>query len=145
MVNRYSTQILVNFAALRKTLKQDYRYSEMEVLHTVWRLMNASDEIKISFANWFNDDVTPRLECEDITWEELVSKRGLNPYNAFLFMDTMKKEPGQGMLMLTGQITPSIRLDIDELRPDLRAAIIQRQDKPRKDIKTDSEGNIDLK
>lgn len=147
MVNRYSTRILVNFAALRKTLKQDYHYSERDVLHTVWRLMNASDEIKISFANWFNDDLTPHLECEDITWEELISKRGLNPYNAFLFMDTMKKEPGQGMLMLTGQITPSLRLDIDELRPDLRASITKKmeQENPEKGVKTDSEGNIDLK
>lgn len=147
MVNRYSTQILVNFVALRKTLKQDYHYSERDVLHTVWRLMNASDEIKISFANWFNDDVTPHLECEGISWEELINKRGLNPYNAFLFMDTLKKDPDQGMLMLKGQITPSLRLGIDELRPDLRAAITQRQmqDSARKDIKTDSEGNIDLK
>ena len=147
MVNIHSTRILVNFASLRKTLKQDYHYSEMEFLHTVWRLMNALDEIKISFANWFNDDVTPHLDCEDISWEELVSKRGLNPYNAFLFMDTMKKEPAQGMIMLKGQMHPSLRLGIDELRPDLRATITQKMayDNSEKSIKTDSEGNIDLK
>ena len=61
MINRNSTKILVNFASLRKSLRQAYRYSETEVLHTVWRLMNALDEIKISFDNWFNDDVTPHI------------------------------------------------------------------------------------
>ncbi len=147
MVNRYSKQILINFAALRKSLKQDYHYTEMDVLHTVWRLMNASDEIKISFANWFNDDITPHLECEGVTWEELINKRGLNPYNAFLFMDTLKKEPAQAMIMLKGQMRPSLRLDIDEIRPDLRELITQRAGEraSEKEFKTDSEGNIDLK
>ncbi len=137
----------MNFASLRKSLRQAYHYSETEVLHTVWCLMNALDEIKISFANWFNDDVTPHLECEGISWEELINKRGLNPYNAFLFMNTMKKDPAQGMIMLKGQMHPSLRLDIDELRPDLRELIIRRraQTTSEKELKTDAEGNIDLK
>lgn len=62
MINKYSTQILINFKALRKQLKEEYRYTEKDVLHTVWRLINADDEIKVSFTKWFNDDIAPRLE-----------------------------------------------------------------------------------
>ena len=62
-------------------------------------------------------------------------------------MDTMKKDPAQGMIMLKGQMHPSLRLDIDELRPDLRELIIRKgaQTTSKRELKTDAEGNIDLK
>lgn len=147
MVNKYSTQIIVNFVALRKKLKEEYRYGEKDVLHTVWRLMNASDEIKIAFAKWFNDDIEPNLECEGITWQELISKRGLNPYNAFLFMDTMKKDPDQGMNLIKCQMRPSLRMNINELRPELREYVSKKmsEDKGEEEIKTDDKGDINLK
>lgn len=146
MVNKYSTQILINFLALRKNLKSEYRYSEKDVFHTVWRLMNASDDVKIAFAKWFNDGVEPSLQCEGISWQELVSKRGLNPYNAFLFMDTMLENPDLGMELLKGQMRPSLKLNIDQIRPDLRERILREQPKLGPDeVKPDDQGNINLK
>lgn len=148
MINKYSTQILINFKALRKQLKEEYRYTEKDVLHTVWRLINADDEIKVSFAKWFNDDIAPRLECEDITWDDLIQKRGLNPFNAFLFMDTMKKDPDKGFELLKGQMRPTLRINVDQLRPELKAYVkgkMAEESKKDGQIKEDMNGDINLK
>lgn len=147
MINKYSTQILINFKALRKQLKEEYRYTEKDVLHTVWRLINADDEIKVSFAKWFNDDIAPRLECEGITWDDLIQKRGLNPFNAFLFMDTMKKDPDKGFELLKGQERPSLRISIDQLRPELRDYVKGKmaEESKEREIKEDPNGDINLK
>lgn len=147
MINKYSTQILINFKALRKMLKEEYGYTEKDVLHTVWRLMNVDDEIKISFAKWFNDDIAPRLEYEGISWNDLIQKRGLNPFNAFLFMDTMKRDPDKGFELLKGNMRPSLRISPDQLRPELRKYVEERMahESERYQIKEDSKGDINLK
>lgn len=147
MINKYSTQILINFKALRKQLKEEYRYTEKDVLHTVWRLINADDDIKVSFAKWFNDDISPRLECEGITWDDLIQKRDLNPFNAFLFMDTMKKYPDKGFELLKGQERPSLRISIDQLRPELRDYVKGKmaEESKEREIKEDPNGDINLK
>lgn len=147
MINKYSTRILVNFISIRKKLKEEFFYSEKDVLHTVWRLMNASDTIKVAFARWFNDGVEPQIECEGIKWAELVANRKLNPFNAFLFMDTMLEDPDYGITLLTGQMRPSMRIKADRLRPELRDYVLKKEseEKGRKEIVKDEEGNIDLK
>lgn len=147
MINKYSIQILINFRALRKYLKERHEYTEKDVIHTVWRLINADNEIKIWFAKWFNDDITPRIECEGITWHDLIDKRGLNPVNAFLFMDTMKKDPDKGFELLKGQMCPSLRININQLRPELKDYVKGKMEEDSKAdiIKEDSDGNINLK
>ena len=141
-------KIFVNFPSLRKKLKQEYRYSELDVLHTVWRLLNAREDVRRSFVKWFMEDMDPRLECENITWNDLVEKRGLNPYNAFLYMDTLLKDPEKGMSLIAGQMRPSLKLDVSELRPELREYVEKKskenKEKLEGDIRIDEDGNIQL-
>lgn len=143
-----SVKILISYPAIRKRLKQEYHYTEGDVMHTVWRMMKANREVKEAFAGWIKDDNEPRLECEGITWKELVDERGLNSANALLFMDTLMKDPDQGMIMLTGQMRPSMKLDISALRPELRDYVDKKTEEEKenkeKEITPDAEGNIEL-
>ncbi len=120
MINKKSAPILVNYTKLRKRLMIDYNYTRQEVVHTLWRLINACDEVKDAFADWYLHDKDVSLKCQDITWNDMVEKKGLNPFNAFLYMDTLIKNPELGVNLLPAQMRPSMKISVDKLRPELR-------------------------
>lgn len=141
--------ILVNYLKIRRQLICDYGYTEYDVLHTVWRLMKARPEVKEAFAKWFDKGIQPSLAVDDVSWCDLTSPEGrnLNPYNAFLFMDTLIANPDLGFDLLIGQSRPSMRIDVSKLAPDLQEYVKEktaeeRANKP--EIKPDDKGNIEL-
>lgn len=64
-----------------------------------------------------------------------------------MFMDTMKKDPDKGFELLKGQERPSLRISIDQLRPELRDYVKEKMEEESKEreIKEDSNGDINLK
>lgn len=141
--------ILVNYRKIRRQLICDYGYTEFDVLHTVWRLMKARPEIKEAFAKWFDKGIEPSLSVDTVTWRDLTSPEGrnLNPYNAFLFMDTMMSDPDLGFDLLVGQSRPSMRIDISKLAPDLQEYVKEKTAEKKAqepEIKPDDKGDIEL-
>ena len=141
--------ILVNYRKIRRQLICDYGYTEFDVLHTVWRLMKARPEVKEAFAKWLDKGIQPSLSVDGVSWSDLTSPEGrnLNPYNAFLFMDTMLSDPDLGFDLLVGQSRPSMRIDISKLAPDLQEYVKEKTAEKiaqKPEIKPDDKGDIEL-
>lgn len=51
-------RIVISYGKLRKRMMNDpYNYTEREVAHTVWRLLNVSAEIQSAFVAWFEHGI----------------------------------------------------------------------------------------
>lgn len=76
----------------------------------------------------------------------------MNEFNAFLFMDELKRNPDGALNMLVGNVTPVRTLRPDELRPELREYVeekLQEQkaddEKKKEEFKLDDNGSVTFK
>lgn len=144
MINRHSVNIAVNYGRLRSRLMGEYHYTPREVRRTVWRLMGTLPEVRSAFVKWFAKGTEPRLTAAGISWRDLVDRRGLNPFNAFLTINEIMRDPDRGMALLDGNMTPSLRIDISKLRPDLQEYVRAHRGPELPEPPVDSEGNLKI-
>ena len=145
MMDNNTMRIAVNYNKLSKRLKDDYHYTTGEVLHTVWGLIGCKPEVKEAFVKWFNDGIEPRLIIEGVTWSQLVNERGLNPYNAFLTINFLMKDPSTGFALLPRNIGRMESVRVDELRPDLQKYVEEhRKEHELPEPPVDDNGDISL-
>lgn len=150
-----STQItiILKYVSLRKRMMNTpYKYTEQQVFHTVWRLIHTEPEIQKAFVDWFTNGIEPKLKYSGITFSELRKYRKMNEFNAFLFMDELKRNPDGALNMLVGNVTPVRTLRADELRPELREYVeekLQEQkaddEKKKEEFKLDDNGSVTFK
>ena len=95
------TTIVLKYILLRKRMMNEpYKYTERQVMHTVWRLIHVDPEIQRAFIEWFTDGKEPKLKYAGISFSELRKYRKMNEFNAFLFMDELKNNSDAALNML---------------------------------------------
>lgn len=115
------TTIILKYVTLRRRMMNaPYRYTERQVLHTVWRLVHTDPEIQRAFVAWFQEGTAPRLKYAGVSFADLCKYKHMNEFNAFLFMDELKRDPDAALNMLVANIAPVQTLKPEELRPELR-------------------------
>lgn len=121
------TTIILKYVTLRKRMMNaPYKYTEREVFHTVWRLIHTDPEIQSAFVAWFQEGVEPKLKYAGISFADLRKYKHMNEFNAFLFMDELKRDPEAALNMLVANSAPVRTLKLDELRPELREYVAQK-------------------
>ena len=119
--------ILIKYIALRKRMMNaPYKYTEHQVFHTVRRLLHVDSEIQTSFVEWFKNGIEPKLKYADVSFNDLRKYKKLNEFNAFLFMDELKRNPDGALYMLSGNSATAVTLKPEELRPELREYVEQK-------------------
>ncbi len=121
------TTIVLKYIVLRKRMMNEpYRYTERQVFHTVWRLLHVDPEIQRAFVEWFTEGREPRLKYAGISYAELRKHRKMNEFNAFLFMDELKRNPDAALNMLVANDASLTAVGLDELRPELRDYVARK-------------------
>lgn len=147
------TTIVLRYISLRKRMMNEpYRYTERQVFHTVWRLLHVDPEIQKAFVEWFKDGKEPRLKYAGISFAELRKYKKMNEFNAFLFMDELKRDPEAALNMLVANDAPLQTLTVDALRPELREYVAQKlkeqeseDEKKKDDFQLHDNGSITFK
>lgn len=114
-------KIVINYGQLRKKMMNEpYNYTEREVAHTVWRLLCVAPEIQAAFVAWFKDGVQPSLSYDGVSFSDIRKYKGLNEFNTFLMMDSLKRNPQRAKFLLMGNMETLQTLQPDQLRSDIR-------------------------
>lgn len=131
-------RIVISYGKLRKRMMNDpYNYTEREVAHTVWRLLNVSTEIQSAFVAWFEHGVSPTLTYSGISFADIKENKHLNEFNTFLMMDLLRRDPDEAKFILMGNLESLQTLQLDDLRPELRERVNEElKRKAEEDAKT---------
>ena len=147
------TTIVLKYILLRKRMMNEpYKYTERQVMHTVWRLIHVDPEIQRAFIEWFTDGKEPKLKYAGISFSELRKYRKMNEFNDFLFMDELKNNPDAALNMLVANDARLSTVGLDELRPELREYVAQKlkerdadDEKKKEDFQLHDNGSITFK
>ena len=147
------TTIVLKYILLRKRMMNEpYKYTERQVMHTVWRLIHVDPEIQRAFIEWFTDGKEPKLKYAGISFSELRKYRKMNEFNAFLFMDELKNNPDAALNMLVANDARLSTVGLEELRPELREYVAQKlkerdadDEKKKEDFQLNDNGSITFK
>ncbi len=131
-------RIVISYGKLRKRMMNDpYNYTEREVAHTVWRLLNVSAEIQSAFVAWFEHGISPTLNYSGISFSDIMENKHLNEFNTFLMMDLLRRDPDEAKFILMGNLESLQTLQLDDLRPELRERVNEEvKRKAEEDAKT---------
>jgi len=118
---KQQTTIVLKYIALRRRMMNaPYFYTEREVAHTVWRLLHIAPEIQEAFVDWFESGREPDLKYGDISFADLRYYMKFNEFNAFLYMDEVRRDPEKARIaLLDGKRKPLV-VRKEDLRPELR-------------------------
>ena len=117
-------KIVIKYATLRKRMMNEpYNYTESEVAHTVWRILNVAPEIQAAFVAWFDKGMEPQLEYAGVSYADLRKHMHWNEFNTFLYMDLLRRDPNRGKYLLAENSEKLQTLTPDDLRTDLRERV----------------------
>jgi len=80
-------------AALRKRLVDDFDCDEGQVDGVVEEVMALAPHIATAFEEWFNTDVVNELEVEGYNVSSVCNKQQMNIVGAYLTLDWLHREP----------------------------------------------------
>ena len=82
----------IKFTDLYRKVKEYGNGKHWIDIYNAWKLRNADQEIKEALYMWLEDGM-PSLTIYGVTFSELINSDSMNPIQAFLFMDWLKREP----------------------------------------------------
>lgn len=84
--------MILNYFKLKDKIKE-YGFTDKQAQYAITRLRKLDKQIKKSFGIWFTKGNLPEYGIENFTVSELINEVKINPINAFLTFDWLKKDP----------------------------------------------------
>lgn len=127
-MKQQTTIVLKYFTLRRRMMNAPYFYTEREVAHTVWRLLHVASEIQEAFVDWFESGREPNLKYGDVSFADLRYYMKFNEFNAFLYMDEVRRDPEKARIALfDGKRKPMV-VRKEDMRPELRE-FVEKEEK----------------
>jgi len=101
--------MILSYFKLKDRIKE-YGFNDKQAQYTVSRLRRMDKQIKKSFGIWFTKGDLPEYSIENFTVADLINEVKMNPINAFLTLDWLKKEPDtakKSLLLLKDRVLNS--------------------------------------
>ena len=135
-----ATIVLKYFTLRRRMMNAPYFYTDREVAHTVWRLLHVAPEIQEAFIDWFESGKEPDLKYGDISFADLRYYMKFNEFNAFLYMNEVRRDPVKARIaLLDGKRKPLV-VKKEDMRPELREFVEKEEE--RQSAKERQQGRV---
>lgn len=93
---------IIEFTKLYKKVKEYSNGKHWIDLYNLWKLRHLDAELKEALYIWVNDGV-PSVVIHDVSFVELISSESMNPIQAFLYLDWLKREPVRAIKFMADQ------------------------------------------
>lgn len=131
--------IILNYFQLKDSIKE-YGFNDKQAQHVISRLRKMDKQIKKSFGIWYTKKIYPEYSIENFTVEELVTEAKMNPFNAFLTFDWLKKEPEvakKSLIRLKNKVVSNT--GEDKLAEKCKSIVNQQPEEEAKDLEIDTD------
>lgn len=91
---------IIEYAKLYKKVKEYSNGKHWIDLYNLWKLRNLDAELKEALLIWLEDGV-PTVVIHDVSFVELITSESMNPIQAFLYLDWLKREPVRAIKYMT--------------------------------------------
>lgn len=131
--------IILNYFKLKEDIKK-YNFNDKQAQYMIGRLRSMDKGIKKSFGIWYSKGAYPEYSIEDFTVQELIEEGKMNPFNAFLTLDWLKKDPEVAKRSLIRLKDNVIMTDPeDKIADKYKSQMKQEADEDSEDIEIDDD------
>lgn len=93
---------IIEYVKLYKRVKEYSTGKHWVDLYNLWKLRNLDAELKEALYTWLEDGV-PTIMIHDVSFVELINSESMNPIQAFLYLDWLKREPVRAVKLMADE------------------------------------------